>query len=340
MKKIKLLTSVCAVAMVFLIAACGGKSSTSKSGNTSNKPITMKLGLTFADKHLLTQELHAMSKAIEKRTNGAVKVEIFADSLLGKESEMYEQLHMGTIDMALETIAFQSTTHPEFTIEDLPYMFKTRKDGYNALDGDYGKKINEIIAKEGKIRNLGFMELGYRHMTNNVRPIAAPADMKGIKFRTTTSDLRRAVFEGLSAQPISMSFSEVFTGLQQGVIDGQESPLSTIASSSFNEVQKYLSLTGHFWTNECLLINEKKFKSLAPEQQKIIEEEARAAEKRIREKNEKADTALIKTLESKGMKVNNVDKSAFVKQLAPLYDKYGQKIGPDLMNAYKKNSGY
>lgn len=338
MKSLKIIVGSLALAAVMLVTGCGGdkKEQAASGGDT----VTMKLGLTFADKHLLTQELHTMADNVSKRTNGKVKIEIFADSLLGKESELYEQLHMGTVDMALETIAFMSTSHPEFTIEDLPYMFKERQNGYNALDGDYGKKINEIIASDGSIRNLGFMELGYRHMTNNIRPIAKPEDMKGIKFRTTTSDLRRAVFEALGAQPTLMAFSEVFTGLQQGVIDGQESPLATIASSSFNEVQKYLSLTGHFWTNECLLINEKKFKSLTEEQQKILVEEAKAAEKRIREKNISADESLVKELENKGMKVNQVDKPAFVKKLQPLYEEYGKKIGPELMNAYKKYSGY
>ena len=254
---------------------------------------------------------------------------------------MYEQLYMGTIDMALETIAFQSTTHPELTIEDLPYMFATREDGYKALDGGYGDKINEIIASDGQIRNLGFMELGYRHMTNNVRPINTPDDMKGIKFRTTTSDLRLAVFEALGAQPVSMSFSEVFTGLQQNVIDGQESPLSTIDSSSFAEVQKYLSLTGHFWTNECLLINEKLWESLPEEWQTILQEEVDACETRIREKNVQSDEDLVAKLESEGMEVNEVDKAAFAEQLQPLYDEWeGKVIGSDLMNAYREYSGY
>lgn len=309
--------------------------------DTDAKPITMKLGLSFADSHLLTQELYAMADAVKERTNGGITIEIYADSLLGSESQMYEQLYMGTIDMALETIAFQSTTHPELTIEDLPYMFATREDGYAALDGDYGAKIDEIIASDGEIRNLGYMELGYRHMTNNVRPIQKPEDMQGIKFRTTTSDLRLAVFEALGAQPTSMSFSEVFTGLQQNVIDGQESPLSTIDSSSFYEVQKYLSLTGHFWTNECLLMNESLWQSLPSEWQTVVKEEADACEKRIREKNVASDEEFVKALESKGMQVNEVDKAAFVELLQPLYEEWEEKvIGADLMNAYRSYAGY
>ena len=311
------------------------------SADVSAEPVTVKLGLSFADSHLITQELYAMADAVKERTNGGVDIEIYADSLLGKESEMYEQLYMGTIDMALETIAFQSTTHPELTIEDLPYMFATREDGYKALDGDYGDKLNEIIASDGAVRNLGYMELGYRHMTNNVRPIEKPEDMKGIKFRTTTSDLRLAVFEALGAQPISMSFSEVFTGLQQNVIDGQESPLSTIDSSSFYEVQKYLSLTGHFWTNECLLMNEAKWESLPEEWQTIIQEEVDACETRIREKNVQADEELVAKMQEKGMEVNEVDKAAFVEVLKPLYDEWEEKvIGSELMDVYKKYAGY
>lgn len=341
--------AVLLAAAMLTMTACGGETEekASSTGETivqaekEMKPITMKLGLSFADSHLITQSLYKMSEAVKERTNGGITIEIFADSLLGKESEMYEQLHMGTIDMALETIAFQSTTHPELTIEDLPYMFATREDGYAALDGGYGAKIDEIIASEGVIRNLGYMELGYRHMTNNVRPIKTPEDMAGIKFRTTTSDLRLAVFENLGALPISMSFSEVFTGLQQNVIDGQESPLSTIYSSSFQEVQKYLSLTGHFWTNECLLMNEAVWSSLPEEWQIILMEEVENCEKRIREENIVEDENLIAELEKQGMQVNEVDKTVFAEMLQPLYKEWEEKvIGTELMDAYREYSGY
>lgn len=339
-----------AVLSAATLVGCGSTTSQAESAPTptasisaaeDGEPVTLKLGLTFADSHLITQELYAMADAVKERTNGGVTIEIYADSLLGKEAEMYEQLYMGTLDMALETIAFQSTKHPELTIEDLPYMFATRDDGYAALDGAYGQKIDEIIASDGAIRNLGYMELGYRHMTNNIRPINTPADMKGIKFRTTTSDLRLAVFETLGAQPTSMSFSEVFTGLQQGVIDGQESPLSTIESSSFAEVQKYLSLTGHFWTNECLLVNESIWESLPAEWQTILQEEVNACVTRIRERNVSGDKELISKLESEGMIVNEVDPAPFKKILQPLYNEYEEKvIGTDLMDIYRSCSGY
>lgn len=303
-------------------------------------PVTLKLGLSFADSHLITQELYEMAEQINTRTSGGVTIEIYADSLLGSETEMYEQLYMGTIDMILETIAFQSTTHPELTVEDLPYMFATSEDGYAALDGEYGAAINEIIAESGEIRNLGYMELGYRHITNNVRPIEKPEDLEGIKIRTTTSDLRLAFFEMLGAQPTSMSFSEVFTGLQQNVIDAQESPLTTIVSSSFAEVQTYLSLTGQFWTNECLLVNEATWSGFPEEWQQIIQEEVNECVTRIREGNAIEEEELIAQLEEDGMQINEVDKSLFREAVLDLYDEYESVIGADLMAAYEQYSGY
>lgn len=308
---------------------------------TAKETVTLKLGTILSNSFVITQEMVSMSERINKRTDGGLKIEVFGDALLGKEAEMYESLFMGTLDIALESIAFQGTSHPELAIEDLPYMFKTRQDGYDALDGEYGAKICEIIGRSGEIRCLGFLEMGLRQMTNNVRPIVKPEDIIGIKIRTTTSALRLAVFEALKALPISMSFSEVFTALQQNVVDGQESPLTTINSSSFYDVQKYLSLTGHFWTNECFLINEDRWQSLPKEWQDIMVEELKVASDNVRERLTKEDELLVQKMKEKGMEINEVDKDAFIKALTPLYDEWEKKvIGSELMNAYRKYSGY
>ena len=347
----KLRTLVAMVMTAMMLTSCGanaGSGNTANSGSGSQAsgsatvsadPITMKLGLSFADSHLITQELYAMSDAVKERTNGGIRDLRRLPAGQGDRdvrAAVHGHHRHGPGDHRLPE------HHPPRVDHRGPALHVRHPRGrHKALDGGYGDKINEIIASDGQIRNLGFMELGYRHMTNNVRPINTPDDMKGIKFRTTTSDLRLAVFEALGAQPVSMSFSEVFTGLQQNVIDGQESPLSTIDSSSFAEVQKYLSLTGHFWTNECLLINEKLWDSLPEEWQTILQEEVDACETRIREKNVQSDEELVAKLESEGMEVNEVDKAAFAEQLQPLYDEWeGKVIGSDLMNAYREYSGY
>ncbi len=307
------------------------------------KSVTLKIGDTFASgsASVINDELEAWGKRVNERTGGGVTVQVMGDSLLGSEAEMFESLFMGSLEISLQSIAFQSTLHPELIIEDLPYMFATREDGYAALDGEYGAAINKIIAESGEIRNLGFIELGFRHVTNNVRPINKPEDMKGLKFRTTSSDLRRAVFETLGAMTISMGFNELFTALQQNVVDGQETPLTTINSSSLYEVQKYLSLTGHFWTNECVLISEKLWQSLPEDWRKIMMEEMAVTVKNVRARIAKEDATLAEAMRQKGMEVNEVDKAAFAEALKPLYDKYEKEvIGSDLMNLYRKYSGF
>ncbi len=321
---------------LFALAALSALCATAAFGGT-----TLKLGTTMAANAVIPHELSEMSKRVAARTNGGVVIEVYPDSLLGKESEMYESLFMGTLDIAIETLGFQSTHHPELAIEDLPYMFKTREDGYRAIDGAYGEKLKEIIGASGEIRCLGFLEMGLRQMTNNVRPIVRPEDIKGIKIRTTQSRLRIDVFNSLGALPISMGLSEVFTALQQGVVDGQESPVNNIWDCSYYDVQKYLSLTGHFWCNECFLINEESWRKLSDDERKVILDELAVASKNVRERQVAEEADLLKKMEAKGVKVNEVDKEAFKKVLEPLYDKWEKStFGKELMDAYREYSGY
>jgi tripartite ATP-independent transporter DctP family solute receptor len=306
-------------------------------------PVTLKIGNTFASgsASVINDELEAWGRRVKERTNGGVTIQVMGDSLLGSEAEMFESLFMGSLEMNLQSIAFQSTLHPELIIEDLPYMFAARENGYAALDGEYGAAINRIISESGEIRNLGFIELGFRHVTNNIRPVTRPADIRGLKIRTTSSDLRRAVFETLGAMTISMGFNELFTALQQKVVDGQETPLTTINSSSLYEVQKYLSLTGHFWTNECVLISEQVWQSLPEEWRGIMTEEMSVAVGNVRARIAKEDADLADIMRQKGMLVNEVDKAAFAGALRPLYDKYEKEvIGTALMDLYRQYSGY
>lgn len=356
----KIFAMILCLAMIFAMAACGSApaeeaapveevapaeetAAVEEPAAVEHDPIVLTMGNTFASGSgsVINDELNKMSDRVSERTNGGLSLDIKGDSLLGSEAEMYESLFMGTLDMALESIAFQSTSHPELVIEDLPYMFATRQNGYDALDGKYGEAINNIISESGEIRNLGFIELGYRHITNNVRPIEKPEDLQGVKIRTTSSDLRRAVFEKLGATTVSMGFGELFSALQQNVVDGQETPLTTIKSSSFNEVQKYLSLTGHFWTNECILINEAKWQSIPQEWRDIMMEEVAVCVAAVRERIQVEDATIADEMAALGMEVNEVDKAPFAEALESLYAEYEENvIGTELMDIYREYSGY
>lgn len=345
----KIIALILAMAMVMALAACGGKTETPESTSTpeTNAPAsttetyTLKLGSVMGAATVNGKALTDMADRIKDRTNGQLVVEVHNDGVLGTETQIYESVDMGTIDMALVAIGTQSVSHPELVVEDLPFMFKTREDGYAALDGEYGEAINKVIASDGTIRNLGFLEVGQRQITNSVRPITTPDDLKGVTIRVATSELRLDVFKTLGAEAIAMDWGEVYSALQQGTVDGQECPLNVIYNSSLYDVQKYVSLSGHFWTNNCILINEDSYNKLPDDLKTVLQEEIDAAVDAVRKQNMADDETLVATLESKGMKVNEVDKEAFAKVLEPLYDKWEQKvIGSDLMTAYRHCSGY
>ena len=343
-RTLKALTSLAlATCLMAGLVACGDSSAQQSaapgSAQTEETPITLTCAITMSEDSVYYKDLAFLQEELNKQTD-SITLDIQFGGVLGGETEYIEGLQAGTIDAMIVSFSPLSATSPKCGMFEIPYLINGFVHLNKVWDSDIGDEIRADLSSVG-IRALGVLDFGYRETTNNVRPINTPDDMKGIKFRTTTSDLRLAVFEALGAQPVSMSFSEVFTGLQQNVIDGQESPLSTIDSSSFAEVQKYLSLTGHFWTNECLLINEKLWDSLPEEWQTILQEEVDACETRIREKNVQSDEELVAKLESEGMEVNEVDKAAFAEQLQPLYDEWeGKVIGSDLMNAYREYSGY
>ena len=344
----KALALALALATAISLSACGGGNKTpAASGSTStaaptggDASIVLKVAHVEAEDRSTHKALLEFEKEVEEKSDGRIDVQIYPNAELGGDEELCEAVAMGTIQMALPSTSVLTSYNEEIGVLDMPYLFKDAQSAFNALDGDLGDQISEWIAGNGFV-SLGYTYNGPRCTTNSVHPISTPADLAGLKIRVMSSPVFIRMYEVLGANPTPMSFSEVFTGLQQNVIDGQESPLSTIDSSSFAEVQKYLSLTGHFWTNECLLINEKLWESLPEEWQTILQEEVDACETRIREKNIQSDQDLVAKLESEGMEVNEVDKSAFAEKLQPLYDEWeGKVIGSDLMNAYREYSGY
>jgi tripartite ATP-independent transporter DctP family solute receptor len=169
-------------------------------------------------------------------------------------------------------------------------------------------------------------ENGYRHITNNKRPINVPGDLQGIKLRTPKGKWRVKMFQAYGANPSPMSFSEVFTALQTGVMDGQENPFSQIYSAKFHEVQKYLSLTGHVYTPAYITTGAKKWASLPADVRKILEETARELQSFVYATAEKDENELLGKIKAAGVQVNEADKAAFVKASKAIYDEFGREV--------------
>jgi tripartite ATP-independent transporter DctP family solute receptor len=210
-------------------------------------------------------------------------------------------------------------------IFEMPYLVKDR---------DHMKKIEKEIvwptlapaAEKKGIKIIAVWENGYRHITNSKRPINGPDDLKGLKLRVPEGKWRVKMFQAYGANPSPMKFSEVFTALQTGVMDGQENPFTQIYSAKFQEVQKYLSLSGHVYTPAYVTVGTKKWASLPDDVRKILEDTAMETQAFVYATAAKDDTDLLGKLKAAGMQVNEVNKDAFIAASKPIYQEFGKEV--------------
>jgi tripartite ATP-independent transporter DctP family solute receptor len=324
------------VASVALLVAGCGSGTADKKAEAPKKQI-LKVGHVFAATHPWTIALEGFAKDVKEATKGEVEIQVFPSSQLGNDRDMAEGMKLGTIEMALIGTGALQSLDKKMIIEELPYAWAKRENAYKALDGDLGKVLNDAMKKQGII-GISFWESGYRHITNSVRPINSVADVKGLKLRVPEAEMRIDTFKILGAMPTPMAFSEVFTALQQKVVDGQENPLATIDSSKFNEVQKHLTLSYHIWGSAYLGISEKAWKKLTPEQQKIIMDKAAAWKLKEREMIKKSESELVAKLKKAGMQVTEPNVAEFQKAVQPVWVKYEGVYGKELIDLVRKYS--
>jgi len=267
------------------------------------------------------------SEIVEEKTGDNVDVKLFHSSALGDQVSSIESLQAGTLDIATVETPI-TTVDPALGATALPYIFTGRDHVAAALNGEAGKWIEERLAEKG-LRVLGFMEGGFRQITNNVRPIVTPADLEGVKMRTPSSKLRIKIFNSYGANASPLPFKELYTALQSGVFDGQENPVIWAKVTKFYEVQKYLSLTNHLYTVTYLLMSEDKFQQLDADTKAIFKEAGTAAAAYTAEVGKKADSEIVSFLEEEGMEVNKADTNAFVKASKPIWNEWAEESGGD-----------
>ena len=261
-------------------------------------------------------------------------MEIFPNGELGGDEELCEAVAMGTIQMALPSSSVLTAYNEQIGILDMPYLFKDAQSAFNALDGELGAQIDQWIAGHGFV-SLGYLYNGPRCTTNNVRPIYTPDDLKGLKIRVMSSPVFIRMYEVLGANPTPMSFSELYTGMQQNVVEGQENPPTLIYASGFQQVQKYLTLDEHVHNFLPILTNEAWLNSLSAEDQAIVKE-CRADMVTNQRKIELEDNeTIVGKLEAEGMEVNELTADqyqAFVDAIQPMYDEYKAAWGTEIFD--------
>lgn len=267
------------------------------------------------------------NEIIKAKTNGALDIKIFADSSLGNAQSAISGVRAGTIDMAVSGSGNYTGLVPLLGILDIPYLFKDSAHAYRVLDGKIGQDLLDKLGEVG-MKGLAYWDNGWRELTNSKHPVRTPADVKGLKVRTTGSPAHIEAFKLLGANPVPMPIGELYTAMEMKTVDGQEHPLGVLWSSKFYEVQKHLSITNHAYSPLILVMNKAKFDALPPAQQKILVEAAREAGTFQRNLNNMAMKRIIDDVKKAGMQVvETVDPKPFEEATRPGRATFTSKFG-------------
>lgn len=311
--KFKLLATAAAASLVALSSSAFAQQS-------------MKISISIAQNSHQGIAIDTFAKEVEKRTNGRIKIQPFYSGSLGGERESIEAVQLGTQELTFTSTGPVPNFVPETRILDIPFLFRDKAHAHAVLDGPIGQELLSKFDAKG-MKALAWGENGVRHMTNNKRAVNAPEDLKGLKMRTMENPVHIAAYKGFGIITTPMAFPEVFTALQQGTVDGQENPLSVIMAAKFDQVQKYLALTGHVYSPAVLLMNKAAFEKLSAADKQVFMDAAKEAVKLNRARVAEDDAKGVAELRSKGMQVVEVDKSKFVAALTPVNADFEKQFG-------------
>ena len=296
----------------------------------------IKIGHGAAESFHMHRALLKFEELVETGSNGEIYVQIFPSSQMGPDREMIEGVQTGVLEMAIPPSSFFAGWDPAFAVIELPYMYASKDIAFDVLDGAAGDGMLARVENQGLV-GLGWLELGVRNVTNNVRPIASPQDLEGVKLRTMKVPAHVATFESLGANPTPMNFGEVYSALQQGVIDGQENPLAIITSQRFYEVQKYLSTTGHVFAVYMPVVSKPFFDSLSAEHQQLIRASMARARAHQAELVAAEDASQLDEIRSAGVEVLELtaeQRQAFADQTESVRLQYRDEVGAEAYDAW------
>jgi len=286
--------------------------------------VELKLGHVGEPGSLFQKSADEYAKRVNAKLAGKVKIVTYGSSQLGGDKELIQKLKLGTVDMALPSTVMTSEID-QFGLFEMPYIVKDRKHMALIEKQVFWPSMAPLAEKKG-LKILAVWENGYRHITDNKRPVKVPDDLKGIKLRVPEGKWRVKMFQEYGANPSPMKFSELFTALQTGVMDGQENPLTQIYSAKLQEVQKYLSLSGHVYTPAYLVVGARKYGQLPEDVRKELETIAKETQAFVYETAQKDEADLLGKLKQAGMQVNEVDKDAFIKASKGIYEEFGKEV--------------
>ena len=302
----------------------------------AKKPsFTITFNEPFTRPHTLAEAAYKFKEIVEEKSEGDIAVDVYEGGVLGTSSAALEAVQVGTQTMVDAATAPVVGFDPAFGVLNLPYLFSNREQWYSVLDGELGQSLLDRLEDQGFV-GLAYLENGVRHVTNNIRPIYKWEDLKGIKIRLMQSQVFIDTFQSFGCLTTTTPWDEVYTSLQQNVVDGQENPLSNIENAKLYEVQKYLSLTGHTYDPNIYFMNKTFYDSLPEEYQTIVKEAAQEAAAWQRQAAQEEEGKLLESL-SENMEVNEVtpeELERFRDQCSSVYTSQAESIGQDIIDAW------
>ena len=304
-------------------ALLGATAAVFVAGQALAADVTLRFGHVGNPGSLFEATVEHFAACVNGAAGDAVEVQTFGSSQLGTDQELLQKLKLNQVAFSLPS-SVMSSVDETFGIFEMPYIIKDR---------DHMRRVQDTMmdafqkaATDNGYYIVGLAENGFRHITNNTRPISVPEDLAGIKLRTPNGAWRVKMFQEYGANPTPMSFSDVFTALQTGVIDGQENPYAQIASAKFQEVQKYLSITGHVYTPAYILTSQRQWDSWPAEVQAMLTDCAGQTQDFTYEKAAALETDLLQVIRDAGVEVNEADKDAFIAASKAIYDAFAAEV--------------
>lgn len=326
MKKLLILALIVCTAVSFVSFGAGAASA---------KAVNLSLNHVGATDHPYHAGAEKFAELIKEYTDGAITVDVFPASQIASGAKAIEYVQAGTLDIALESTMAFSNFVKEVGVLDMPFLFSNKEEAFRIIDGAVGKELAQIAEKKG-FKIIGWWDNGFRSITSTKGPVAAPADLSGLKIRTPESKVFLTTFETLGAIPTPMAVSEVFTALQLGTVDAAENSDSNNIKNKFIEVCPYYSVTKHIYTFEPLIMSIDKFNSFTPEQQEAILKAGKEAGDHEREVSLALDESNMATVKgTEGVTLNIVeDLSEFQAACEPVYKAFPEfKDLLDMINA-------
>lgn len=293
---------------------------------------TLRFAFQNVKDHPQGQGAQKFADLLKEKSDGKIKVRLFPGGTLGGDVQTVSALQGGTLDITVLNSGILAAQAPDFAMLDFPFLFNNAEEAHAVIDGPVGQKLSAQLDSKGLV-GLGYWDLGFRNLTNSKHPVTKIEDMQGLKVRVIQSPIYLETFSALGANPVPMAFPEVYTALEQHTIDGQENPFTVIEGNKFFEVQKYLSVTGHIFNPQSLIISQKTWNRLNEDEKKLIRDAAAEAQKFQREVTAAGMDKAKETLAG-AMTVNEIsaaEKDRFRERVKPVVDKFAESLDGDLV---------